>query len=77
MRLPIEDDWRSLVNTHVIKENEYEEHVKQLVERLREANKVAGQQSKTSHDTAKRYYDCQTTLEQFKKGDFVYARDPK
>ena len=28
-----------------------------------------------SHDTAKRY-DLQTTLEPFKKGDFVYVRDP-
>jgi len=76
MRLPIEDDWRPLVNSHIIKENEYEEHVKQLVERLREANKVAGQQSRTSHNNAKRYYDRQTKLQSFKKGDFVYVRDP-
>jgi hypothetical protein len=76
MRLPIEDDWRPIVSSRVIKENEYEEHVKQLAERLRKANKVAGQQSKMSHDIAKRYYDRQTKLEPFKKGDFVYVRDP-
>jgi len=29
-----------------------------------------------SHDTAKRYYDRQTKLEQFKKGDFVCIHDP-
>ena len=44
MRLPIEDDCRPIVNSQVIKENEYEDHVKQLAERLREANKVAGQE---------------------------------
>ena len=76
MRLPIENDWRPIVNSQVIKDNEYEEHVKQLAERLRKANKVAGQQSKTSYDTAKRYYDRHTKLEPFKKGDLLYVRDP-
>jgi hypothetical protein len=47
-----------------------------LAERLREANKTAGEQSKLSHDTAKRYYDRQTKLEQFSKGDVVYIHDP-
>jgi hypothetical protein len=48
----------------------------EIASRLREANKVAGHQSKLSHDTAKRYYDRQVKWEQFKKGDFVYMRDP-
>jgi len=76
MRLPIEDFLRPIVNNQVIKENEYEVHVKQLAERLREANKVSGQQSKMSHGTVKRYYDRQTNLGPFKKGEFVYVRDP-
>jgi len=42
--------------------------VEVLAERLHEANKAAGQQSKQSNETAKRYYDRQTKLEQFKKG---------
>jgi hypothetical protein len=50
--------------------------VRALAERLHEARKVAGQQSKQSHDVAKRYYDRKTKLEQFKKGDFVYVHDP-
>lgn len=47
-----------------------------LAVRLHEANKVAGQQSKLSHETAKRYYDRQTKLEQFHKGDLVNTSDP-
>ena len=47
-----------------------------LAERLREANKAAGQQSKMNHENAKRYYDRQTRLEQFRKGDLVYIHDP-
>ena len=31
---------------------------------------------KQSHETAKRYYDRKTKLEQFKRGDFVYVHDP-
>jgi len=37
---------------------------------------MAEQQSKLCHETAKRYYDPQTKLEQFNKGDFVYVHDP-
>jgi len=29
-----------------------------------------------SHDTAKRYYDRHTKMEQFKKGDYVYVHNP-
>jgi hypothetical protein len=53
-----------------LNEDEYE-HVKKPANHLREAHKAARQQSKMRHDTAKRYYDRQTKLEQFKKGDFV------
>jgi hypothetical protein len=47
-----------------------------LAERLHEANKAAGQHSKQSHETAKRYYDRRPKLEQFKKGAFTYVYDP-
>ena len=50
--------------------------MKFLAKRLHEAKKVAGQQSKISRETAKRYYDRQAKLEQFNKGDFVYLHDP-
>ena len=40
MRLPIEDDWRPKV-TKQCEEGDYEEHVKTLAQRLREANEVA------------------------------------
>jgi hypothetical protein len=76
MRLPIEDDWKPNLGTKDLGDDEYEGHVRILAERLRQANKTAGQQSKLSHDIAKRYYDRQTTLEQFSKGDFVYIYDP-
>ena len=76
MRLPIEDDWKPSSNNVKIAGNEYEQHVKELAERLREANKTAGQQSKMSHDTSKRYYDRNTKIEQFKKGDYVYVHNP-
>jgi len=76
MRLPIEDDRKPNLGNKDLEEEEYENHVKTLAERLREANKVAGQQSKISHETAKRYYDRQTKLEKFSKGDFVYIHDP-
>jgi len=76
MRLPIEEDWKHQLTNKNAEENEYEKHVKVLAQRLHEANKAAGQQSKQSHETAKRYYDRKTKLEQFKKGDFVYVHDP-
>jgi hypothetical protein len=76
MRLPIEDDWKPNLGDKNLGDDEYEGHVRMLAERLREANKTAGQQSKLSHDTAKRYYDRRTNLEQFSKGDFVYIHDP-
>jgi len=75
IRLPIEDDWKPSISDFVVEENEYEKYVDKLVERLPEANKVAGQQSRMSHETAKRYYDRQTKIESFRKGDFVYVRD--
>jgi len=65
MRLPIEDDWRPRLATNTASESEHEEHVRTLAERLLEANKAAGFQSKISHETAKRYYDRQTKLEKF------------
>ena len=76
MRLPIEDDWKPQLGNKEVEENEYERHVRVLAESLREAHKVAGQQSRLSHETAKRHYDRQTRLEQFRKGDFVYIHDP-
>jgi hypothetical protein len=63
MQLPVEDEWTSLKSDGEVKEDLYEEYVKTLAERLREANKIASRHSKTSHETAKRYYDSQTKLE--------------
>jgi hypothetical protein len=76
MRLPIEDDWKPQVGDNTLGERDYEEHVKMLARRLHDANKVAGEHSKVSHDTAMRYYDRQTKLMPFKKGDLVYLHDP-
>ena len=47
-----------------------------LVLHLKEAHKVAGQQSKISAQKAKRYYEEHTKLEHFSKGDLVYLYDP-
>jgi hypothetical protein len=76
MRLPIEDDWKPRLGKEKLEGDEYERHVKLLVERLREANKVAGQHSKSRHETAKLCYDRRTKLEEFRKGDFVYKQNP-
>ena len=76
MRLPIEDDWQPNLQKGELKEDGYEEHVRMLALRLKEAHKVAGQQSKISHQKAKRYYDEHTKLEHFSKGDLVYLYDP-
>jgi hypothetical protein len=76
MRLPIEDDWKPNLGERDMKQDESVTHVKLLVERLREANQVAGRQSKLSHETAQRYYDRQTKPQRFSKGDFVYVHDP-
>jgi transposase InsO family protein len=76
MRLPIEDDWKPNEKKGELEINEYEKHVEMLATRLKEANKVAEQQSKLSHDTAKRYYDRQSKLEKYRKGDLVYIQDP-
>jgi len=65
MQPPIEDDLKPQLSTKDSGDNEYEEQVKLLAKRLHEANKVAGQQSKLSHETVKRYYDRQAKLEQF------------
>ena len=73
MRFPVQDDWKPRLGDNSVEENDNEEYVKMLAERLREANRAAGQQSKMSHETAKRYYDRQTKLEQFKNGDFVHT----
>jgi len=75
LRLPIGDDWKPWLSNKEISDNEYEGHVKLLAKRLHEANKLAGQQSKLSHETAKRYYDRHTKLELFSKGDFVCEHD--
>ena len=64
VRLPIEDDWRPKATTWDL-DGDYEEHVKMLVLRLKEANKAAGQHSKQSHHMAKQHYDKRTELEQF------------
>jgi hypothetical protein len=64
MRLPIED-WKPQVSTKDLGENEYERRVTLLAKRLHEANKVAKQQSKLGHETAKQYYDSEAKLEQF------------
>ena len=76
MRLPIEDDWKPRTSNKDLGDNEYEENVKLVAKRLHETNKLASQLSKLSHETAKGYYDRQTKLEQFDKGDFVYVHDP-
>ena len=76
MRLPIEDDWKRRLGEEKLEGDEYERHVSLLAERLREANRIAGQQSRSSHETAKRYYDRQMKLEQFRKGDLVYVHNP-
>ena len=76
MRLPIEDDWRPCRSKNDLLEVDYEKHARTLAESLREANKAAGQHSKLSHEVAKQYYDRQTKLEKFVKGDLVYVHDP-
>jgi transposase InsO family protein len=67
MRLPIEYDWRPSKNLDATDQDCYEEHVRRLALRLREANTVAGQNSKLSYQAAKQYYDKRTKLEQLKK----------
>ena len=76
MRLPIEDDWTPWLGDKSLQEVDYENHVKVSAKRLQEASRVAKQQSKLSHETAKRYYDRYVKREQFNKGDFVYLHDP-
>jgi hypothetical protein len=76
MRLPIEHDWKPNLGNKQVDNSEYEKHVRGLAERLQRANKTAKQQSRLSHDTAKRYYDRPTKLEHFNKGDLVYIHDP-
>jgi hypothetical protein len=67
LRLPIEGDWRPRELINESEDIDYDKHMRTLAQRLHEANKVAGQQSKLSHETAKRYYDRQATREQFKR----------
>ena len=76
MPLAIEEYWKPQVTRKDSGDDEYEEHVKMLIMRLHEANVVAGQQSKLSHETSKRYYDSQTKLEKLHKGDSIYIHDP-
>jgi hypothetical protein len=77
MRVPTEDDWRLSEKLDQTDQDHYEEHVRRQALRLREANTVAGQNYKLSYRTAKQfYYDKQTKLTQFKKGDLVYLHDP-
>jgi len=49
--------------------------VKLLAKRLHEDKKLAEQKSKLGQESAKRYYDSHTKLEQFNKGDFVCEHD--
>jgi len=49
LRLPIVDDWRPSVQYERSERKGYEEHVKMLALRLKEAHKIAGQQSRMSH----------------------------
>jgi hypothetical protein len=67
MRPPIESEWTPKGTDKNLDSGSYEEHVRTLALRLHEANEVAGQHSKLSHQTAKRYYDRQTQMEQFRK----------
>ena len=76
MRFPIEGDWKPKLGKKKLEGHEYKRHVRLLAERLREANRIAGQLSRSSHETAKRYYDRLTKLEQFKKGDLIYVHNP-
>jgi len=76
MRLPVEDDWKPRITSKEVTGDDYEKHARGLAERLREASKVAISQSKLSHETAKRYYDRRTKLEQFSTGTLVYMYDP-
>ena len=76
MRLPIEDDWRPQTSGDKLQESDYENHVRLLAKRLHEANEAARQQSKRSHETAKRYYDHSVKWEQFTRGELVYLHDP-
>jgi hypothetical protein len=61
MRLSIEDDWKPRLGEEKLEGDEYERHGRLLAERLHEANKVAGQEFKSSHETGKRYYDRRQT----------------
>jgi hypothetical protein len=56
MQLPIVEDWRPKIANQE-PEGYYEEHVRMLALRLKEANKAAGQHFKQSHLVAKQYYD--------------------
>ena len=49
--------------------------MKLLAKRLHEDKKLAEQKSKLGQESAKRYYDRHTKLEQFNKGDFVCEHD--
>jgi hypothetical protein len=75
MRLPIENDCIPRLSNKEISDNDNEAHVKLLAKRLHKDKKLAEQQSKLGQETAKRYYDRYTKLEQFNKGDFVCEHD--
>jgi len=70
MQPPIGEDRKRQLTNKDVEENEYEKHVNVLAERLHEADKAAGQQSKQNYETAKRYYDRKTKLEQLRKEGF-------
>ena len=55
--LPIEDDWRLNTQREDSKGEGYKEHMRMLALLLKEAHKRARQQSKMSHQKAKRDYD--------------------
>jgi hypothetical protein len=45
LRFPIEDDWNPRIQSRATNEVDYEKHVQQLAERLREAYRIAGRHS--------------------------------
>jgi hypothetical protein len=76
LRLPIEDDWKSLRQENAQEDRDYDIHVSKLAMRSYEASEEARKQSKLSHRLAKTYYDKKSPRNQLIKGDFVYLYNP-
>jgi len=72
MPLAIEEYWKTQVTRKDSGDDEYEEHVKILIMRLHEANILAGQQSKLSHEISKRYYDRRNWRSFIKEIRYIY-----